>query len=371
MTRRNEDYIDSIPIGCTITVGETFGKGPNTNEEVVNALSMKKTSILKRSHSNTYVVRPKLNFENDGDKWCLEKRYPDLFPTGKGGFGQKRKIPISRKALTSYLLRQSTRQFQHPSFVLPVYNMLVREDMASKSFVRTKLPSSIYNPDGSKMTRGEAFSKIPLTDLKAAAEFQKKCAETSRKGLPLPKPPAQLDDSLAPEFFTDMRIATEIMQHSEAAARRDRQDVNAAHNSNGKADIWLTVTPDDTKSFQVHYYAFGKADDNLIVPPASFRFDTVAKHPVAAALNKEKVVKLLIKDVLGWDSERNSPYEEGGYFGVIKAYVRVIEEQGRLTLHSHWLIWLPEHADIKDQIKKAHQKDLECNRDFVMTSISR
>lgn len=174
VTRRNEDYIDSIPIGCTITVGETLGKGPNTNEQVVEALSTETTSIFKPRNSNTYVVRPKQNFENDGDKFYLEKRYPDLFPSGKAGYGQKRRIPISRKAFTSYLLRQSTRQFQHPSFVLPVYNMLVREDMASKSFVRTKLPSSIYKPDGSKMTRGEAFSQIPLSDLKAAAEFQKK-----------------------------------------------------------------------------------------------------------------------------------------------------------------------------------------------------
>lgn len=178
-------------------------------------------------------------------------------------------------------------------------------------------------------------------------------------------------ESLAPEFFTDMRIATEVMQHSEAAARRDRQDVNAAHYSNGKADIWLTVTPDDTKTFQVHYFAFGKEDDILIAPPGSFRFDTVAKHPVAAALNKEKVVKLIIRHVLGWDTERNLPYQEGGYFGIIKAYVRVIEEQGRLTLHSHWLIWLPEHANTKEQIIKAQQRDQQQSNDFLLTSFPR
>lgn len=40
-----------------------------------------------------------------------------------------------------------------------------------------------------------------------------------------------------PLFFTDMRIASEIMQHSEAAARKDRPDVNAAHYTNGKDDI--------------------------------------------------------------------------------------------------------------------------------------
>lgn len=51
--------------------------------------------------------------------------------------------------------------------------MLVRQDMASKSFLRTRLPSSMYNTDGSNVTRGEAFSKIPISDLKAAAEFKK------------------------------------------------------------------------------------------------------------------------------------------------------------------------------------------------------
>lgn len=54
----------------------------------------------------------------------------------------------------------------------------------------------------------------------------------------------------------------------------------------------------------MHYYAFGKEDDRLIAPPASSRFDTVAKHPVAVALNNEKIVKLVIKYVLGWDCEK-------------------------------------------------------------------
>jgi hypothetical protein len=38
---------------------------------------------------------------------------------------------------------------------------------------------------------------------------------------------------------------------------RNRQDVYAAHNSLGPAQIWFTVSPDDTKTLKIVYYALG------------------------------------------------------------------------------------------------------------------
>ena len=42
--------------------------------------------------------------------------------------------------------------------------------------------------------------------------------------------------------------------------------------------------------------------------------------------------------------------EEGGIFSRPKAYVHVVEEQSRLTLHTHILIWIHGHEDIGQQL---------------------
>ena len=97
--RCNEDYINSIPLNATVTVGEDLDSDLNRNEQVIQALSQDKTEIWKQQKSDTYVVRPKKDFADDLDPLYLEKHYPDLLPFGRGGFGEFRSIPISRKAL--------------------------------------------------------------------------------------------------------------------------------------------------------------------------------------------------------------------------------------------------------------------------------
>ncbi len=84
---------------------------------------------------------------------------------------------------------------------------------------------------------------------------------------------------------------------------------------------------------------------------ASYRFNLIAKNPGAAALHFEQVLDLVISHVIGWDVKSGRPFKRGGFFGVPKAWVRVVEEQGRLTLHAHFLIWIYGHRDIKGKFQ--------------------
>lgn len=58
-----------------------------------------------------------------------------------------------------------------------------------------------------------------------------------------PRPPKSVS-GLVSSFFTDQKIANQTIQHSQAAAHRNRQEVYVAHANNGKAHIWLTLSPD-------------------------------------------------------------------------------------------------------------------------------
>ena len=176
-------------------------------------------------------------------------------------------------------------------------------------------------------------------------------------GIRQPKAPSSIN-GLGLEFFHELSIVSKPMQHSRAAASNDRQDSYAAHNNNGKAHIWFTTSPDDTQSIKIMWFALGEDACNkfgLSAPSGTFRFDLVAKHSGAAALNFQNMLELVITHVIGWDLKKRRPYRRGGFFGVPKAWLRVVEEQGRLTLHAHFLVWIFGHDDIAIQINEAFE----------------
>lgn len=166
------------------------------------------------------------------------------------------------------------------------------------------------------------------------------------------------------EFFRDISIASQPMQHSRAAAAVNRQNIYAAHNENGKAQIWFTFSPDDTQRFKIMWFAlgdFGSRKHLCKAPSGTIRFDLIAQRPGAAALSFYEQLALVIKYVLGWNEKKGESFEEGGLWGVTKAYVRVVEEQARLTLHAHLLVWVVDHADISGQFNRALANKLENN----------
>lgn len=103
-------------------------------------------------------------------------------------------------------------------------------------------------------------------------------------------------------FFTDQKIANQTIQHSQAAAQNNRQDIYVAHAKNGKDHIWLTISPDDAKSFVVLWLALGstQADPHSkAIPLGSKRFAVLSNHPVAAALNFQRLLDIVIENIIG------------------------------------------------------------------------
>ena len=158
------------------------------------------------------------------------------------------------------------------------------------------------------------------------------------------------------EFFRELSIVSQPMQHSKAAANNNRQNTFAAHNANGKAQIWFTFSPDDTQSLLVMMYALGpnaSAPYAKTAPIASHRFKLIATKPASAALHFERIIALVIKHIIGWDTKSGKAFKKGGLFGHAKAWLISVEEQARLTLHGHGLIWICGHSDIAGQFNRA------------------
>jgi hypothetical protein len=356
LLRSAEEERESLMISCTITVREKDDE--NQNRNLANHLPTTANASFQPS-TNTFVVRPAQQFVSDSDPNYLETRYPDLFPFGRAGFNEKRKIPISNKTLIAYYTNLSTRQFKKPDFVLPVYDMIARNSSYNMALIRANLPSREINAEGNVIPRTEAYARIPLEDLKKLADYQSEKIKRQLLGKTAPRPPAS-SSGLAFSFFTDQKIANETMQHSQAASQQNRQDVYAAHANNGKATIWLTISPDDAKFFKVMWYALGpkeSAPSAKAIPQGTKRFALLSKHPMAAALNFQNILEIVIEDIIGWSLKNKRPFRRGGLSGVPKAWVRVVEEQSRLTLHTHMLIWIYGHSAIENQLTMALKRD--------------
>ena len=94
------------------------------------------------------------------------------------------------------------------------------------------------------------------------------------------------------------------------------------------------------------------------IPLSSKRFTILYEHPIAVALLEfERVLDIVIEEIVGWSKKEGRPFKRGGLFGVPKAWLRVVEEQSRLTLHFHMLIWFYGHESIEDQLDAALKLD--------------
>ena len=58
--------------------------------------------------------------------------------------------------------------------------------------------------------------------------------------------------------------------------------------------------------------------------------------------------------MIGWDVSKGKPTEKPGLFGIPIAFGGAIEEQGRTTLHVHFIIWLLGFIDYLNNINSGN-----------------
>jgi len=134
------------------------------------------------------------------------------------------------------------------------------------------------------------------------------------------------------------------------SAGNARKDIYGYHYKFGKATLFVTTNPDDKNSLLVHFLCggdFGDPDP----PPLIVRNVRLAQYPGALALSHERFLEVFIALVLGWDTKNKRPFERGGVFGHCKAYMGPNEEQARLSLHTHLLVWIYGHDRLLERMR--------------------
>jgi hypothetical protein len=117
------------------------------------------------------------------------------------------------------------------------------------------------------------------------------------------------------------------------------------------APFWyIMLSPADIQHPLCVYYAGTQTEFRpTIIAPYDERMRSVCANPVAGARFFHFMVETFITDVLGVDATHRGLYgDTAGYYGTV-------EQQGRLTLHLHMLLWIRGNInpqEMRDKILK-------------------
>ena len=301
--------------------------------------------------SGDYTVRSSSKFSDMREPDWLELAFPQLFPFGRGGFGERRQVPVSRERMLQHYLMLSSRSFLGWEYALHAYSMLVQKQLSTRAYVQAR-----FTRAGGTECRADAFCKLSAEEAVMAAAYQEACSTAAKRNKPLPQAPASLSAD-AKDLISSISIVSKAAMHTAEFAMFSRVRNHGMHHTFSKPTWWVTLTVDDVCNFMVWNLALGQNPDE--VPPKAQRFEILSDYPGAAALHFKRVMDVVVRHVLGWDSLRKAPFKAGGIFGILRAYTYCVEEQSRLSLHAHILAWMLGHRDFFYRLNEVRHDPLQ------------
>jgi hypothetical protein len=115
----------------------------------------------------------------------------------------------------------------------------------------------------------------------------------------------------------------------------------------GAPSWFITLSPADNRHPICLYFADTGEKFSPELRSSAVRNHLIASNPVAAARFFDLMVRSFIKNVLGVE------HEHPGLYGKTSGYYGTVEQQGRLTLHLHLLLWIAgalSPQDIRDRL---------------------
>ena len=279
----------------------------------------------------------------------ITQAFPLLFPYGHSGLQEdpavvkmsktkNMKVYLGRNRLNTFrkYLRHRKPEFHGGVFNLIVENVILRETIYNT--VRIKCNSR----KNETQRMGEVFGSFNSEQLNQAVND----ARTRN--------PRQWSANGANAYLRSIHATCQQLPHSNEAVELNRKTYFSYLMKFGMPAIMLTVTPDDSRSFRIIAYAIKPGDagtlrtegidvnslsDEDIIFEQKICRDARVNHPGLCAEEYERVISLVIKHILGWDESKQTSTGKG-LFGKILAWCLATEEQGRKTLHGHFLLWL-------------------------------
>ena len=262
------------------------------------------------------------------------KMFPWLFPYGLGGIGNERsfkKIAVTeRKKL---LLMYHDKRFQRDrTFPLIAFNEEQIKSGTTGSYLLAKTESF-----------DRIVERLFKMDDSTLLQIIEQLKSGQRKSL-------NDDQKEAFRLLADMDFVSSRVDGSITNRRRMRNQIWSLSFELGPPSWFITYAPADENHPIAIYYA----DTDQTYYPAVYskdkRHKMIGENPVAGARFFKFMTDLFIRHVLGHGLKRR------GIYGKTSGYYGTVEQQGRLTLHMHMLVWIKgalTPQEIRDRILDA------------------
>lgn len=150
--------------------------------------------------------------------------------------------------------------------------------------------------------------------------------------------------------------------HGSTAAKKMRRNELWSLITNRGAPSWfVTLSPADSKHPLCIYWADKEESFTPDLKHCNERARLIASNPVAGARFFNYMVQLFIKHLLRW----SDPDGRRGVFGHTGAYYGTVEQQGRMTLHLHILIWITCALSPQEVRDRLLSKDSEFTAELI------
>ena len=266
--------------------------------------------------------------------------FPWLFPYGLGGIGT---TDLSDKEHKRHLLMYHDKRFQvNINFPFVAFSHAQTKTSTTQSFLLAD-----------QRRFGDIADRLLNVDQNVLSDLTEKLA----KGEYI-KPATDAEKSCF-QVIHDLDHVSGKMHGSTTSKKYMRNEIWSLINFIGAPYWYITLSPADTKHPICIYYA----NTNEEFKPESLPYDQrtrlVCQNPVAGARFFHFMVETFISDVLGVDKNYCGLYgDTNGYYGTV-------EQQGRLTLHLHMLIWIKGSLNPQEMREKIMSSDSEWKNKLI------
>ena len=266
--------------------------------------------------------------------------FPWLFPYGLGGIGTTNLSDMEHKR---HLLMYHDKRFQVDiNFPFVAF---------SHAQIKTSTTQSFLLADQRRF--GDIAGRLLNVDQNVLADITEKLA----KGAYI-KPETEAEKACF-QVIHDLDHVSGKMHGSITSKKYMRNEIWSLINYIGAPYWYITLSPADTKHPICIYYADTKEKFEPEILPHDQRTRLVCHNPVAGARFFHFMVEIFISDVLGVDAKHCGLYgDTNGYYGAV-------EQQGRLTLHLHMLIWIKGSLNPQEMREKIMSSNSDWQKKLI------
>jgi Helitron helicase-like domain at N-terminus/PIF1-like helicase len=255
--------------------------------------------------------------------------FPWLFPYGLGGIGATK---LSEKSHKHRLLMYHDKRFQR-DVCFPFVAFSHQQIKASTT-------------GGFLLAETQKFNEIANRLLNVNQTVLENIAKRMSDG-EVVKPSTE-DESACFQLIRDLDHVDGKVSGSITSKKYMRSELWSLIAYLGAPVWYITLSPADNKHPICLYFADNKEKlDVALSRSEDERYRLIASNPVAGARFFHFMIKMFIYHVLGIKKNHHGLYgETAGYYGTV-------EQQGRLTLHLHMLLWIrgsPSPDELRSKI---------------------